>query len=318
MKLSHFNDVTDVSARIVDVNWPILSARLTRHDIGPKAGPGVCFATFDTTRGREGLKTRTAIALDIETSRTTGEVPPSVETAFRRLQALGHAGLVATTWSHREDAPRYRIVVPVPEIDLGDDTMALIDPWLPIALARRLGLEGVIDASKLGADSYFFLPRHPAGRANQRFAAVAEGPVIDLMGLCQDAIALQVTEEREQRARLRQSMTMDPKIRQVIESFNARHPVEVLLARYGYHRRGRRWRSPFQSRLSAGATEVKHEPDGTTRWISFSESDRLAKVGMIPQRGSQCMTFGNSFDLMRKFEANNDFGRALEIARKGE
>lgn len=313
--ITQFSSVSNIVGSILPINVSIATVLFGTFEIGPKDGSCISFATFkDNKRASDNLLQRSGIALDVETSRETRAVPPSEGVAFRRLQQLGCEAYLWTTWSHEPDSPRYRVVVPIPDTDLTNDTNALLDRWLPAALAQELGLQTVVDASKFGADSLFFLPRHPANRANYRFAGNCAGPLIDLRALQSKAIALLNESELEQQAAIRQAMTMDPRTRAVIESFNKAHPVEVLLNKYGYRRRGRRWKSPHQSRDSAGATEIKREPDGTTRWVSFSESDRLAKLGMSPSRGGQVMAFGNSFDLFRHFEHRGNFKRAVAAA----
>lgn len=314
MKLTLFRNVHDTSGRVVERPWDAIVPSLQTHHIGEKDGWCVAFATFSGNRGNGTLASRSAIALDVETSKATGEIPPSEEVVARRLRALGCASVLWTTFNHTPNDPRYRVVVPTPDIDLGNDTALLLDDWLSPALAERLALSGVVDSSKFGAASLFFLPRHPVRGSNYRFASATEGPLVDLKALYQEAIDLMVADEAEQRALLRSTVALDDTTRGVIESFNKSHPVEQLLAQYGYQRRGRRWKSPHQSRDSAGGTEIRRDPDGSQRWISFSESDRLAKVGQPTRKSSPIMAFGTSFDLMRHFECRGNFRKALDKA----
>ena len=97
---------------------------------------------------------RTAIVLDIEASKQTGEVPPELEVAMDRAKALGLACLGYTSHSHRPGNSRYRLVLPL---------SAEIDPELPApeVMAERLGLGGVIDLSKVNAAAVFYLPSMP-------------------------------------------------------------------------------------------------------------------------------------------------------------
>ena len=96
-------------------------------------------------------RTRTAITLDIEESKATGELPPAVGDIVHRLQALALASVAWTTHSHVPARPRYRVLVPL---------SAEIAPDLPAVeiLARKLGVEGVIDRSKRGPASLFYIP----------------------------------------------------------------------------------------------------------------------------------------------------------------
>ncbi|MGD0106524.1 MAG: hypothetical protein ABSC06_21160 [Rhodopila sp.] len=128
---------------------------------GEKDGCGFVAARFKPEHdGRQvrqrkaNLLTRTAIALDIETDKKTGEVPPSPKEAIGRVEALGLAALVYTSHNHTPGNTRYRIVQPL---------SAEIAPELPAPeiIAEALGLRGVLDESKIGASSLFYLPSCP-------------------------------------------------------------------------------------------------------------------------------------------------------------
>ena len=58
-------------------------------------------------------RARTAIALDIEENKATGELPPCVGDIVHRLQRLQLASIVWTTHSHTAERPRYRVLVPL-------------------------------------------------------------------------------------------------------------------------------------------------------------------------------------------------------------
>ena len=77
---------------------------------------------------------RTLVALDVETSKHTGEVPPAPEEVARRLRGKGWAGVVYTSHSHVPDQDiRFRVVLPLSEE---------INPELPApeVIAEALGL----------------------------------------------------------------------------------------------------------------------------------------------------------------------------------
>src|SRR5262245_13092670 len=158
VKFTLFRNAHDNQGQELERPWPAVAPILTTHRTGEKDGWAVAFATFAGTRGNQALATRSAIALDVESSKQTGEIPPSEEVAARRLGMLGVCAVLWTTYNHQPDEPRYRIVVPIPEVVLSDDTSLLLDDWLAPALAQRLGLSGVVDGSKYGASSLFFLP----------------------------------------------------------------------------------------------------------------------------------------------------------------
>jgi hypothetical protein len=56
---------------------------------------------------------RTAVALDIEASKKTGEVPPALGVAMDRAKARGLACLGYTSHSHTPASERYRLVFPL-------------------------------------------------------------------------------------------------------------------------------------------------------------------------------------------------------------
>jgi hypothetical protein len=105
-------------------------------------------------RKKERLIARTAVALDCETNKQTGEIPPAFANSVERVRATGWAAVVYTSHGHTGAAPRYRIVLPLSEE---------IAPELPAAevVAERLQLTGVLDRSKVGASNLFYLPSMP-------------------------------------------------------------------------------------------------------------------------------------------------------------
>ena len=89
---------------------------------GEKDGPNFVPATFTlepdgrhVRRLKRNLVARTAIALDIEANKDTGEVAPALCEAVARIEGKGWAVLAYTSHSHLPMAPRYRIVLPLSE-----------------------------------------------------------------------------------------------------------------------------------------------------------------------------------------------------------
>ena len=125
---------------------------------GSKDGSCFCPARFTlepdgrhVRRLKANLIARTAIALDIETSKSTGEVPPGLDEAMDRAQALGLTALGYTSHNHKPGDIRYRLVFPL-SVEIQHELPA------PEVMAERLGLLGVLDMSKIGAASLFYLP----------------------------------------------------------------------------------------------------------------------------------------------------------------
>jgi len=319
MILTRFASQFSTFGDAVDLPWAEVAARLVQHDVGPKDGSAISVATFNGPRGFENLVSRTGIALDVEYDKKTGEIPPPPSEVVQRLDALHLAGVVYTTHSHDEESPRYRVVIPLREVILLDEAALLLDSYYPAAAAKLLRIDGVVDRSKYGSASLFYLPRHAANRASMKYAAVSKGSALDVGVVSDMAVRLLSGDLASQRVEIRSSLKMDDRVRRVIEAFNASHTVEDLLQQSGYRRGGRRWKSPHQSPSSGGGTEIRREEvDGVLRerWISFSDSDAAAGVGARPKKtGSPVMCFGDAFSLFRHYLHNNDFKKALEAAR---
>ena len=108
---------------------------------GIKDGPNFVPARFSleadgrhVRRLKTNLVARTAIALDLETNKKTGEIPPNPDEAIRRTEAKGLACLLYTSHSHRPpDIIRYRMVMPLSE-EIAPELPA------PLVMAEALGL----------------------------------------------------------------------------------------------------------------------------------------------------------------------------------
>lgn len=311
-----FRDSHDRWGRPVTSTWQALAQRLDRHEEGEKDGLALCCASFRRDvlpghgiRGNANLLSRSLIALDIETSRDTGEVPPPLDAVADFLAVRRLSAVLWTTHSHTEAEPRYRVVMPLGgAFPLPDD----VDPFLPAIVAAQCELTGVADRSKFGASSLFYLPRHRPGAP---FASrIVEGNPIDLPDLVAVAIMTADMEAQDEamRAALRRTYELPPELAEAIEAFNDAHPLPQMLERYGYQRQRARWKSRYQH--GQGATTIL--PDGRT-WVTFSESDAAAGVGTRPaKRTSQCAAWGTAFDLLKHFEYRGNFRAALAAIRE--
>ena len=125
---------------------------------GVKDGPNFVLATFALERDgrhvrrlKENLLARTAIALDCETNKKTGEVPPSFSEVVARIKAHHWGAVVYTSHSHAAVAPRYRIVLPLSE-EIATDLPA------PELVADQLELLGVLDQARSAHRACFTFP----------------------------------------------------------------------------------------------------------------------------------------------------------------
>jgi hypothetical protein len=165
---------------------------------GEKDGPNFVPARFKleadgrhVRRLKRNLLTRTAVALDIEYNKETGEVPPPLDGALYRIKAAGFAAIIYTSHSHQPAGPRYRIV-----LALSDE----IAPDLPAVevMADALGLSGVVDRSKLHAASLFYLPSMADGAdPDIHQAVIIDGAPIDAAWMRATAGAILAARDTE-------------------------------------------------------------------------------------------------------------------------
>jgi hypothetical protein len=232
---------------------------------GTKDGPGFVAARLTLEPdGRHvrrlgvNLAARTAIALDCETHKVTGEVPPRFAETVGRIRKQGWAAVVYTSHSHRSQAPRYRIVLPLSEE---------IDHELPApeVIAVRLGLDGVTDTSKYGAASLFYLPSAEPDQLDHHETLTVAGAAIDAAWMQDVAGALLAQREAEQEriaaaARAEAAHRRHAKITagfdpddSLIEKLRAHFDLEEVLLSHGYGKRGEKYRHPNSESGSYGA-----------------------------------------------------------------
>lgn len=312
--LSMFRDAHDRWGQRVNTTWPQLVTRLSRHDEGTKDGLALTCATFEGPRGNNTLIARSLIALDVETNKDTGEVPPPPDTFPDLLRAKRLTAAIWSTHSHTPEEPRWRAILPLSApIQLASDPEALaLDPFLTATVAAQLGVVDVCDRSKFGAASLMFLPRHPAG--GTFYTSNTPGDPIDSADLLAVAqmVSEKVSADEAKVAAMRRRLELPPEIVEAIDAYNEANPLPECLTRYGYQRQRNRWKSPHQHGI--GATTLL--PDGIT-WVSFSESDADAGVGSRPsKRTSQAACWGTAFDLFKAYECGGNFREALRRAKE--
>ncbi len=179
--------------------WRGFVERLSNRREGQKDGPCFAPATFATKpdnihvgRKKNGALARTMIALDIETSKVTGEIPPPPIEALSRARRMGLTALVYTSHNHRpEKDPRYRVVFPVSE------QIACEIPACEI-MAEEMGLAGVLDISKVGPASLFYLPSCETAKQNLHYLETVDGEPVDADRIIESGIALQHARKVEQ------------------------------------------------------------------------------------------------------------------------
>jgi hypothetical protein len=256
---------------------------------------------------------RSAIALDIEANKTTGEIPPAPTAIAQRLANMGNVAVVYTSHSHTPDMPRYRLVAPL---------SSEVDALLPTCeiWAAQLGLDGVIDRGKLGAAAVFYLPTAADEDALDQHEALSVGGLpIDAAWLATAATALQAERDAEQeriaaeahaaaatRLLERIAAGFDPND-SLIEKIRSRLDIAQTLAAHGYDRSGDKWRHPNSSSGAYGA-DIKTF-GGIERVFSHNATDPLHKSNLFAWCSVAAV---DAFDVVCILDFGGDRDRALK------
>jgi hypothetical protein len=229
-------------------------------------------------RLKKNLLARTAIAMDCEPNKKTGEVPPEFSDAVARINARGWAAVVYTSHSHATASPRYRIVLPLSE-EIATDLPA------PEVVADQLQLLGVLDHSKIGASSLFYLPSCASDQADHHDTLVIKGQPIDaiwmrecggLLLAARQAEADRIAEEAHAEAAVHRAAKIaagfDPND-SLIEKIRAHLDLDAILRAHGYATAGKKYRHPNSESGSYGA-DIK-VLGGVERVFSHNGTDPL-------------------------------------------
>ena len=278
-----------------EMTWAAFTRLFQPRRDGAKDGPNFIPATFRrepdgrVRRISANLMARTALALDIESNKGTGEIPPPFEEAVERTKAMGWAAIVYTSHSHTAALPRFRIVLPLStEIDFKLPAVKVI--------ANHLDLSGVLDTGKLGAASLFYFPSAESGQLAHHQTEVIHGAPIDTAWITERAGAILAAREAEQerqralaleavakRREERIAQGFDPE-RSVIEAVRDRLDLAGELVSHGY--------LPVQGRhdlfLYSGSetrvpgVHILTGRDGVERVYSHHSGDPLAPGNLPP------------------------------------
>ena len=115
------------------------ATKRVRGDV-KKSLPYFVGGVIEGKRHDSNVKARTLLTLDIE-AQEGQEAPPAPQDVFDMLEGLGAEGWVYTSLSHKPDAPRYRVVLPlgqhIQELDLNEAVMKASTQ----SAAKKLGLK---------------------------------------------------------------------------------------------------------------------------------------------------------------------------------
>ncbi len=307
----------------VRLTWGELCDKLRTRRQGKKDGPNFIPATFkpepDGTVRRlaANLTARTAIVLDIETNKQTGEVPPSIAEAVARIERHGLTGCVYTSHNHQPDKPRYRIVLPL---------SAEIAPELPAAEATAdlLGLADVLDTSKVGAASLFFLASCERGQVAHHQTVVTTGAALDAAWMREAAGAIQAARDAEEAAQQAAAMAEAEKRRadriakgldvggKLIEAVRQHLDLEQELLRFGYKKIGRKYLYP-ESRSGQPGVFVAIGRDGVARAYSHHGDDPIAAANLPSSFRSKAV---DAVDVVAIHQFGGDLRKALSTLAK--
>lgn len=162
----------------------LVAGHIERDD---KDGPGFVLAEMSKPYRAAANVTRfDAVLLDMDSHGDTQPPPPDI--AAEMLAASGLAGVVYTTHSHTDDAPRYRVVVPLAEPVLPADLQRVTR-----AAADAIGLTGeALDPKSWVVGQFFYLPSCRPDAP--RFAACLDGAAFEPPVVAPEPLALPVAD----------------------------------------------------------------------------------------------------------------------------
>lgn len=230
-----------------------------------------------------------------------------LETAQLAYDAVGGAQLVCyASRSATEENQKARVVIPLAGLLCGDDF-----ELMQRVLNDRLETAGLIpDRATERANQVMYLPNRGAFYDQAQLkGARLDANVFFAVDLKAERQRMQILEQCQQKAReqsrLKAAERMASGGTSPVDAFNAAYDLELMLATFGYRKRGTRYLSPLSTSGVAGVT-IK---DGTN-WVSSHGSDVSAGIGKVS--GSQCS--GDVFDLFVYFEHGGDFNAAIKDA----
>jgi hypothetical protein len=302
------------------MTWANFAGVFWHRREGEKNGINVVPARFNpwqdgkmVRRIKADVIARTAIAIDIEGK--NGIVPPEPAAVVKRLAALNLAAVVYTSHNHDPVSNiRYRVIVPM-EQEVAPDLPA------PLFLAELLDLADVLDQSKIGAASLFYLPSCPPDAADLHQCHVVRGGPVGAAWVAakeaerqeeQDRIAAEAHAAAQARIEARIAASFDPND-SLIAKLRSRLDLASVLTAHGYDLKGKKYRHPNSQSGSFGA-DIKVF-GGIERIYSHNGNDPLHHANLP----DWCcgVTALDVVDVVTILDFAGDRSRALrELARK--
>jgi hypothetical protein len=286
---------------------------------GEKDGPNFIPSRFafetdgrHVRRLKRNVLARTAIALDCETNKETGEVPPGFADVVKRVEAKNMAAVVYTSHNHGPGNARFRAVFPL-SAEIAPDLPA------PEIVAEDLGVLGVLDMSKVHAASLFYLPSSPYDRLDQHQTVTVPGAPIDAAWMTERAGALLAARQAEAdriaaEAHAEAAARREAKIAagfnpddSLIEKLRSRFDLGGVLLAHGYDKAGTKYRHANSSSGSFGA-DIKIF-GGIDRVFSHNGTDPLHASNLPAWCGG--VTALDAFDVVTILDFGGDRKKAL-------
>ena len=299
--------------------WGQFGSVFTWRREGQKDGPNFVPSRFvlepdgrHVRRVKRNLVARTATALDVETNKETREIPPPLSEAVTRLRSTGWAAVAYSSHSHRPDAPRYRIVLPL-SAEIAPDLPA------PEVTADLLGLAGVLDRSKLHAASLFYLPSGEYDHLDHHETVLIDGAPIDGAWMQDKAGAILAARQAEAErvaalAHAEAAARREAKIAagfdpddSLIEKLRSRFDLGAVLLAHRYDKAGTKYRHPNSTSGSYGA-DIKLL-GGIERVFSHNATDPLHAANLPSWCGG--VTALDAFDAVTILDFGGDRNKAL-------
>ena len=196
-----------------------------------------------------------------------------------------------------------------------------IAPELPApeVIADRLQLRGVLDESKIGAASLFYLPSMPHDGPDHHETVVVEGAPIDAAWVRETAGAI-LAERRAEADRIAAEANADAARRReakiaagfdpddsLIERLRSRFDMQSVLTAHGYDRAGTKYRHPNSTSGAYGA-DIKTF-GGIERVFSHNATDPLHANNIPAWCGG--VTALDAFDVVTILDYGGDRSKAL-------
>jgi hypothetical protein len=324
LRISYFDRAIAPKGEAIGIQtrttWQEFVDKLSHRRQGAK--DGLCFApaTFETKpdgihvgRTKAGALSRTAIVLDIETSKITGEIPPPPDEALSRAAGLGLAAVVYTSHNHHPTKdPRYRVA-----IALSDEIACEIPA--PEIIAEELRLIGVLDKSKIGPASLFYAPSRPKDAQDLHYFESIDGMPVDADRITETGVVLLRARKAEEdrvaaEAQAEAAARRDAKIAagldpddSLIEKIRVRLDLEQILLSHGYDKKGHNYRHPNSSSGLYGAN-IK-ALGGIDRIFSHNATDPLHETN-LPKWCGRVRAL-DAFDVLAILEFCGDRKKAI-------